>query len=70
MMNSLMIDMHADKMAVEDTVCTPEETWLTPEEIKALKTLERGVNGRNRLEQEKIDQDVVIKEILRYFSPV
>ncbi len=68
LMHADLLKTHAAKMAAEKTVAVPDGEWLTPEEKQALELLGDPRASCNRLEQEKIDQNLVTGELGKYFD--
>ncbi|WP_019002168.1 Wadjet anti-phage system protein JetD domain-containing protein [Succinimonas amylolytica] len=68
LMHADLLKSHAAKMAVERMAAVPDGDWLTPEEKGTLKMLADPEFPGNRLEQEKIDQQLVRGELGKYFE--
>ena len=67
LMDEVTVASHPDKRVKEAESARPDTEHLSEEEIRALELLGAASDGRNRLEQEKIRQDLVVEALGRLF---
>lgn len=67
LMDEATVSSHPDKRVREAESARPDTEHLFDEEIRALELLGAAADGRNRLEQEKIRQDLVVEALGRLF---